>query len=371
MVHATVIPAPWACSSILDHGEKQMQILILGGTRFVGRHLVTAALARGHEVTLFNRGKHASDAMANVETICGDRKSDLAKLLGRRWDSLQIAKELGKRWAAHSDANGVFVLPQAGPSSQLGLAITAPGFNALSTYTGESNDGLLITLHRQSSIRGKAQGSDLYTLIEDRERREGKTLEEAFDFERQNVELVRRFETLKSESRQGNQSAFQDQVLNTHSAIEQNTALFTAISATSLAGALSGLIADLFVTGGIISLISIAVGSGGVGSALALRDQRAKRIREQMKVGTDATFERFRTSFNETIRSAFHEEADAFKAHCERVFVHHLRELVDEKLAQAEAEREEIRTLMSGVDRIKSEVDDLSRSLGRASNGLS
>ncbi len=223
--------------------------------------------------------------------------------------------------------------------------------------------------HSKQTLQAESKGP-LYALIEDRERREGKTLEEAFDFERQNVELVRRFETLRREIRQGNQSAFQDQVLDTHSAIEQNTALFTAISATSLAGAAAGIIADLFISGGIISLISIAVGSGGVGGALALREQRTKRIREQMQAGTDATFERFRTSFNETIRSAFHEEADAFKARCERVFVHHLRELVDQKLTQAETEREEIRLLMSGVDRIRSEVDDISRSLGRTSNGL-
>jgi 2'-hydroxyisoflavone reductase len=65
-----------------------MKLLILGGTRFVGRHLVTAALARNHEVTLFNRGQHPSEALTNVETIYGDRNSDLAKLQGRRWDAV-------------------------------------------------------------------------------------------------------------------------------------------------------------------------------------------------------------------------------------------------------------------------------------------
>ena len=63
-----------------------MKLLILGGTRFVGRHLVAAALARGHEVTLFNRGRHLSALPANVATICGDRNIDLAKLKGRNWD---------------------------------------------------------------------------------------------------------------------------------------------------------------------------------------------------------------------------------------------------------------------------------------------
>src|SRR5687768_13173014 len=65
-----------------------MKLLILGGTRFAGRHLATAALSRNHEVTLFNRGKHPSTALTNVETIYGDRNSDLAKLQGRRWDAV-------------------------------------------------------------------------------------------------------------------------------------------------------------------------------------------------------------------------------------------------------------------------------------------
>src|SRR6266850_1954967 len=65
-----------------------MKLLILGGTRFVGRHLVTAALARNHDVTLFNRGKHPFPPLTSVETIYGDRNRDLAKLQGRRWDAV-------------------------------------------------------------------------------------------------------------------------------------------------------------------------------------------------------------------------------------------------------------------------------------------
>jgi 2'-hydroxyisoflavone reductase len=63
-----------------------MKVLIIGGTRFIGRHLVRAALDRDHEVTLFNRGRHSSEALTQVETIHGDRNSDLAKLQNRRWD---------------------------------------------------------------------------------------------------------------------------------------------------------------------------------------------------------------------------------------------------------------------------------------------
>jgi 2'-hydroxyisoflavone reductase len=65
-----------------------MQILILGGTVFLGRHLVEAALARGHEVTLFNRGQHNPDLYPEVEKLRGDRDGDLAALEGRRWDAV-------------------------------------------------------------------------------------------------------------------------------------------------------------------------------------------------------------------------------------------------------------------------------------------
>ncbi len=63
-----------------------MKILILGGTVFLGRHLVDAALARGHDVTLFNRGQHNPDWFPLVEKLRGDRASDLSALAGRRWD---------------------------------------------------------------------------------------------------------------------------------------------------------------------------------------------------------------------------------------------------------------------------------------------
>ena len=65
-----------------------MKLLILGGTAFLGRHLVTTAHARNHEITLFNRGHHATPHFANVETIQGDRHTELSKLRGRRWDAV-------------------------------------------------------------------------------------------------------------------------------------------------------------------------------------------------------------------------------------------------------------------------------------------
>lgn len=60
-----------------------MKILIIGGTRFLGRHLVNSARARGHEVTLFNRGVTNPDLFRNVETISGDREKDLDQISGK------------------------------------------------------------------------------------------------------------------------------------------------------------------------------------------------------------------------------------------------------------------------------------------------
>lgn len=65
-----------------------MDLLVLGGTVFVGRAVVSGALARGHSVTIFHRGQHGEDAFPDVEHIHGDRASDLALLDGRRWDAV-------------------------------------------------------------------------------------------------------------------------------------------------------------------------------------------------------------------------------------------------------------------------------------------
>jgi 2'-hydroxyisoflavone reductase len=65
-----------------------MKLLILGGTRFLGRHLVAAAHGRGYEITLFNRGNYSSEGLGRVESIQGDRHAELHKLKGRRWDAV-------------------------------------------------------------------------------------------------------------------------------------------------------------------------------------------------------------------------------------------------------------------------------------------
>ncbi len=65
-----------------------MKILIIGGTIFVGKHIVSEALKRGHEVTLFNRGKHNPGLFPEVEKITGDRLNDISLLAGRNFDAV-------------------------------------------------------------------------------------------------------------------------------------------------------------------------------------------------------------------------------------------------------------------------------------------
>ena len=64
-----------------------MRILMIGGTRFVGRHIVDAALAAGHGVTVFHRGQTGPDLFPDVERRTGDRNGDLAELAEGSWDA--------------------------------------------------------------------------------------------------------------------------------------------------------------------------------------------------------------------------------------------------------------------------------------------
>jgi nucleoside-diphosphate-sugar epimerase len=64
------------------------KILILGGTGFIGPHVVDAARTRGHMITLFNRGKTHPKLFPDVEKLRGDRDGKLDALNGRAWDAV-------------------------------------------------------------------------------------------------------------------------------------------------------------------------------------------------------------------------------------------------------------------------------------------
>jgi 2'-hydroxyisoflavone reductase len=65
-----------------------VKLLILGGTKFLGRAATDAATARGHEVTLFNRGQTNPELFPESEKLIGDREHDLSALEGRTWDAV-------------------------------------------------------------------------------------------------------------------------------------------------------------------------------------------------------------------------------------------------------------------------------------------
>lgn len=77
-----------ALAQVTAAAPRPLRLLILGGTGFIGPHMVRAALARGHDVTLFNRGKSNTDLFPDLENLIGDRDGDLESLKGRDWDAV-------------------------------------------------------------------------------------------------------------------------------------------------------------------------------------------------------------------------------------------------------------------------------------------
>ncbi|MCH7564760.1 MAG: NAD-dependent epimerase/dehydratase family protein [Gemmatimonadetes bacterium] len=76
-----------ACSpNAAEEQVRPLSILILGGTGFIGPHMVRYAQSRGHTLTLFNRGRTNTHLFPEVEKLKGDRDGDLLALEGRTWD---------------------------------------------------------------------------------------------------------------------------------------------------------------------------------------------------------------------------------------------------------------------------------------------
>lgn len=92
-----------------------MRILIVGGTRFVGRHIAAAALGRGHEVTVFHRGRTGTDLFGEATHLLGDRNGDLAALGSGAWDATidvcaYVPRQVNSLAAALDGRGGQYVL---------------------------------------------------------------------------------------------------------------------------------------------------------------------------------------------------------------------------------------------------------------------
>ena len=81
-----VAALPGGTAASRPQATNPLRILILGGTNFIGPHQVEYALSRGHEVTLFNRGRTNAHLFPDLEKLVGDRNNDLSALEGRNWD---------------------------------------------------------------------------------------------------------------------------------------------------------------------------------------------------------------------------------------------------------------------------------------------
>lgn len=79
-----------------------LDLLVLGGTGFIGPHLVRHAVARGHRVTIFTRGRRQADLPASVIRLIGDRNGQLGALHGKRWDAVIDDSATNPDWVRQS-----------------------------------------------------------------------------------------------------------------------------------------------------------------------------------------------------------------------------------------------------------------------------
>jgi len=135
-------------------GKKHLKILVLGGTGFIGPHIVRAALARGHEVSLFNRGRSNTDLFPGLKKLAGDRDGGLDVLKSDEWDvavdnsgyvprlvrdSAEVLKDRVGRYlftsstSAYDETTGLYPLA---PGSKT-ITWSNPGSEDVGKYYGE------------------------------------------------------------------------------------------------------------------------------------------------------------------------------------------------------------------------------------------
>ena len=89
---------------VLARSIAPMRILILGGTGYIGPHLVRHAISRGHNVTIFTRGRRDGDLPPGVTRLVGDRNGQLDSLKGGKWDAVVDDSATNPDWVKQSTA---------------------------------------------------------------------------------------------------------------------------------------------------------------------------------------------------------------------------------------------------------------------------
>lgn len=85
---ACAAPAVKPKEKVVTAPPAKKKILVLGGTGYIGPHIVRALVAKGHTVTLFNRGKTHAEMFPELKKLRGDRDGHLEALQGRQWDAV-------------------------------------------------------------------------------------------------------------------------------------------------------------------------------------------------------------------------------------------------------------------------------------------
>lgn len=122
-------PAPAPAPAGADgKAARPLKLLMLGGTSFLGPEIVTRAVARGHTVTLFNRGKTHPSLFPDLEKLRGDRGGDVSALKGRTFDAVmdtsayvpshvtRVREALGEGVGHYTLVSTISVYPAVGSS---------------------------------------------------------------------------------------------------------------------------------------------------------------------------------------------------------------------------------------------------------------
>ena len=118
-------------TALEKHSDKKLNILILGGTSYLGPHQIAYAMSRGHKITTFTRGKTKPtihpELFKNVEMLIGDREDNLEALKGRKWDA--VIDNSGRKVKWTTDTAELL-------KNQVGMYVYISSVSAFYPYTG-------------------------------------------------------------------------------------------------------------------------------------------------------------------------------------------------------------------------------------------
>ena len=143
-----------------------MRMLVIGGTQFVGRHMVDVALRAGHDVTLFHRGVTGDELFPEATHLHGDRNDDLSALASGRWDVTldacayvprqvhQLADALGERGGRHVFVSTISIYaPPPGPGIDEDAELQTIDDPTTEEITGETYGGLKVLCEQAAHER--------------------------------------------------------------------------------------------------------------------------------------------------------------------------------------------------------------------------